>query len=196
MIAAGVFVFVALLLCALALLATLRIVQAEMSGSKGLERDGLHPGAPAPRWSLVDSSGRSISSPPTSGMQLIVFADHSLKSFPSVVDGLNEIAEEASELEIVVLLRQRNEMAESLLRLLGLEDVSVVTGSPSLYGRYNVRVMPWMIFVDSSGRVGSSSLVTTAWQIPKLWRLARLSLSSAPEPATKRARRRKVSAGV
>jgi hypothetical protein len=194
-IAAGAFVFVALVLCALAVLATLRIVQAEMSGSKGLERDGLHPGAPAPSWSLVDTSGRSLSSPPGSGLQLIVFADHSLKSFPSVVEGLKEIADEAPELEIVVLLRQQNDIAEPLLRLLGLDAIPVVTGSPSLYGRYNVRVMPWMIFVDSSGRVASSSLVTSAWQIPKLWRLARLSLPSTPS-ATDRSRRGKAWAGV
>jgi hypothetical protein len=187
MIAAGAFVLVASVLCVLTVLAILRIVFAEMSGSKGIPRDGLHPGAPAPSWSLVDASGRPASSPPDSGLQLIVFADHSLKSFPSVVEGLNQIAEEAGDLEIVILLREQNDMAAPLLRLLGLDAIPVVTGSPSLYGQYNVRVMPWMIFVDSDGRVRSSSLVNLAWQIPKLWRLARLSLPAAP-PATNRFR--------
>lgn len=195
MIAASLFIFVAFVLCVLTVLALLRIAFAEMSGSKGIGRDGLAPGAPAPSWSLVDASGRSVSSPPSNGLQLIVFADHSLKDFPSVVEGLKEIAAEAHELGIVILLREHNDMAAPLLRLLGLEAIPVVTGSPSLYGQYNVRVMPWMIFVDADGRARSSSLVNLAWQISKLWSLARLSLPATPT-ATNRFRLPKVWAGA
>src|SRR5204863_9872384 len=45
-------------------------------------------------------------------------------------------------------------------------------------GRYNVRVMPWVMFTDSSGMVRASSLVTHAWQIEKLRRLAGVPLAS------------------
>jgi hypothetical protein len=37
--------------------------------------------------------------------------------------------------------------------------------------------MPWMMFIDPSGTVRASSLVTAAWQIERLWRLARVSLA-------------------
>ena len=187
MIAASAFVAVAVVLCGLACLAILRITDIGMSGSSGIERDGLHRGVRAPRWSLTDSTGTERKSPPDTPLQLIVFADHSLKSFPSVVDGLTKLLRSApkSALETIVLLRGENPIAEPLLRLLGIADVPVVTGSSSLYGRYNVRVMPWVMFVDSSGMVRASSLVTHAWQIEKLWLLAGVPL----EPKTSRLRR-------
>ena len=185
MIAAYAFVAVAVLLCALACLAILRITDVWLSGSGGIERHGLHRGVRAPRWSLADSSGKPVDSPSHTPLQLIVFADHSLKSFPSVVDGLTELIRSAprSALEIVVLLRAENRIAEPVLRLLGISNVPVVTGSASLYARYNVRVMPWIMFVDSSGMVRASSLVTDAWQIERLWRLAGVPLTSDPVPS-------------
>jgi hypothetical protein len=184
-IAAYAFVAAAVLLCGLACLAILRIVDVALSGSRGIERHGLHRGVHAPRWSLPDSSGRTINSPPDKPLQLIVFADHSLKSFPSVVDGLTELIRSApsADLDVVVLLRRENRIAEPVLRLLGITDVSVVTGSASLYARYNVRVMPWVMFVDSSGMVRASSLVSDAWQIERLWRLARVALASDAVPS-------------
>jgi hypothetical protein len=160
----------------------LGITHIDMSSSEGIERDGLHRGIPAPTWSLPASSGRDVRSPPSSGLQLILFADHSLVSFPSVVDGLKSLRREAPELEIVLLLQTQNTIAAPALRLLGLDGISVVTGSSSLYGRYNMRAMPWLMFVDSSGRVRCSSIVNHAWQIDKLWRLARVPLAEATVP--------------
>ncbi len=58
-----------------------------------------------------------------------MFADHSLKSFPSVIDGLRELAG-AADLEIVILTRGPAGQAAELLGQLGL---AVVTGSPALY---------------------------------------------------------------
>lgn len=187
MIAASVFVAAGVLLCGLACVAILRVTDLELSGSSGIERHGLHRGVRAPRWSLADSSGRELTSPPDKPLQLIIFADHSLKSFPSVVDGLTELVRTApsSALEIVVLLRGENRIAEPVLRLLGITEVPVVTGSASLYARYNVRVMPWIMFVDSSGMVRASSLVTHAWQIEKLWRLAGVPLTSDAVPSAR-----------
>lgn len=180
MIAAYGFVAAAVLLCGFACLAILKIADVALSGSDGIQRHGLHRGVRAPRWSLADSSGITLNSPPDKPLQLVVFADHSLKSFPSVVDGLTELIRSAprSALEIVILLRGENRIAEPVLRLLGFTDVSVVAGSASLYARYNVRVMPWMMFIDSSGLVRASSLVTEAWQIERLWRLACVPLES------------------
>jgi hypothetical protein len=123
-------------------------------------------------------------SPPETPLQLIVFTDHSLQRFPSVVDGLRELAAEAPDVEIVVLLRRPNKLAEPTLRMLGLGGIPVLTGSPSLYGRYNVRVTPFVIFVDSAGLVRGSSLVNHDWQIAKLHQIASLPVVSPDGQAT------------
>jgi len=186
MISAVAFIAVAIVLCAAAVMAIFGITHVAMSGPKAIENDGLHRGLAAPAWSLPDSSGRILASPSAKPFQLMVFTDHSLKSFPSVVDGLKILASQTADLEIIVLLDQDNAAAVGVLRLLGLGDLPVVTGTPALYGRYNVRVTPFVIFVDSAGRVRASSLVNHEWQIMKLWRLANIPLS--PDPVS-RARR-------
>jgi len=180
------FIVVAVLLCAAAAMAIFGVTQVAMSGSAAIEHDGLHRGLAAPTWSLPDSSGRIVKSPPSKPFQLVVFADHSLKSFPSVVDGLRALADEAADLEIIVLLRQENKTAVAMLGLLSLGNLSVVAGKPSLYGRYNVRVSPFVIFIDSAGRVRASSLVNYEWQLIKLWRLANIPLLTDASSAVRR----------
>jgi len=95
-----------------------------------------------------------------------------------------------------VLTRRRNELAETVLRLIGLDGISVLTGSPSLYAAYNVRVTPFAIFVDSGGRVRASSLVNEAWQVTKLLQLADLPLEPENLAPRRRFTRRAVGAGV
>jgi len=168
-----VFVVIAAIPCAAALLALLRIGALMISGARALERDGLNRGVPAPRWSLADTAGAVHASPPSVPLQLIVFADHGLKSFPSVVAGLQGLLDD-DDLEAVIVTRGPSAAAaaaEALPRL-GLAGVPVLAGSPRLYARYNVRVMPFVIFVDSSGLVRGSSLVNHDWQLTTLRKLA------------------------
>jgi len=185
---AAVFVTLAAVLCAAAMLAILGAAHVYLSGPEAIERDGLARGRRAPRWSLADSAGTVHHSPPARPLQLVVFADHSLKSFPSVLDGLRElIARGDPELEVVVLLRQRNDLAEPLLRMLlpqtpSLDAVPVLTGTPALYAAYNVRVGPFAVFVDAAGLVRASSLVNHDWQLDKLRQLAGLPISPAQMP--------------
>jgi hypothetical protein len=195
MLWASSFVVVALILCMATVLALFGVTHVSMSGAEAIERDGLAPGMPAPVWSLADSTGKEVCSPPRAPLQLIMFTDHSLKSFPSVVDGLREVMAQ-ERLEIVVLTRRSNELAELVLRSIGLEGIPVVTGSPSLYAAYNVRVIPFAIFVDSAGRVRASSLVNEAWQVTKLLQLAELPLEPENLAPRGRFRRRTVGAGV
>jgi hypothetical protein len=204
MIIAVAFVTLAVALCVAAVLVVLGTAQARLSGPEAFERDGLARGRPAPRWSLADSSGAIRTSPPVRPLQLVVFADHSLKSFPSVVDGLRDLIAAADpDLEVVVLLRQRNDLAEPLLRMLltrpappagsavpqtpSLDDVPVLAGTPALYAAYNVRVGPFAIFVDQAGRVRASSLVNYDWQLAKLRQLAGLAID--PAETARRSRR-------
>lgn len=195
MIWASSFVVVALVLCMATVLALFGVTHVAMSGAEAIERDGLAPGVHAPVWSLVDSAGKVVRSPPPTPLQMVMFTDHSLKAFPSVVDGLRRVMTQ-ERLEIVVLTRHRNELAESVLRSIGLDGISVLTGSPSLYAAYNVRVTPFAIFVDSTGRVRASSLVNEAWQVTKLLQLADLPLEQENLAPRGRFRRRTAGAGV
>jgi hypothetical protein len=169
-----VFAACAAVLCVAAAAALLAIAQARMSNGAAIERDGLATGARAPAWSLADPAGHAHTSPPARPLQLVVFADHSLKSFPSVVEGLRDLLAGDDPPEVVLLLRRPNAIAAPVLRELGLAGVAVLTGSPSLYARYNVRVGPFLIFVDSAGLVRASSLVNYSWQVAKLRQLAAL----------------------
>lgn len=189
MISAGVFVAVAVVLCAAAVLAILGITHVYLSGSEAIEHDGIARGSLAPAWLLADSIGDVHRSPPSMPLQLVLFTDHSLKSFPSVVDGLHEVMAQATRLQIVVLLRHRNERAEPVLRQLGL-NIPVLTGSPALYGMYNVRVTPFAVLVDSAGRARASSLVNHAWQVRNLVLLAEVPLDPGELPDAARSWRR------
>jgi hypothetical protein len=186
MLAAVFFITLSLLMCVACVLAVLAIAQVEMGGSQAIKRDGMRPGARAPGWTLTDAAGTAYTSPPQRPLQLVVFAGHSLRSFPSVVEGLQKLKAQATELEIVVLLRHPNEIAQPMLEVLGLGSVPVLTGTPSLYARYNVRVSPWLIFVDSRGRVRASSLVNEDWQVGRLYQLASLPLDSEDAQAGSR----------
>jgi hypothetical protein len=168
----------AALLCIAAVFGLLGIAHLRLSGSESIERDGLAAGTRAPAWSLPDEAGRVHTSPPPA-LQLVVFADHSLKSFPSVVDGLRDLLTGDPELEIVLLLRQPNAIAGPLLRELGLGRIAVLTGSPPLYARYNVRVGPFLIFVAADGQARASSLVNYSWQVAKLRQIAGLPVPVA-----------------
>jgi hypothetical protein len=173
------FIVIAVILCGAAVFAVLGAGQIALSGADAIERDGLARGRRAPRWNLTDSAGFARTSPPASSLQLIVFADHSLESFPSVVAGLRQL----SDVEIVILTRGPSESAVSVLRQLGLGDVPVVAGSASLYAAYNVRVMPFAIFVDPAGLVRASSLVNHDWQVAKLGLVAGIPLDPDERPA-------------
>ncbi|HVB44032.1 MAG TPA: hypothetical protein VNF47_15195 [Streptosporangiaceae bacterium] len=163
------------------LLGLLGISHLGLSGTDALERDGLARGRPAPRWALADSAGVEHTSPPAPPLQLVVFADHSLKSFPSVVAGLRGLrdASDPADLELVILTRGQVPDARQLTGQLGLDGIAVIPGSPALYAGYNVRVMPFAIFVDSAGLVRASSLVNHDWQLDKLRQVALLPLEPA-----------------
>jgi hypothetical protein len=193
MMAAGIFIAVAAVLCVAAALAVLGTAQVHLSGPAAIEHDGLAPGRPAPRWSRTDAAGVPRQSPPAAPLQLIVFADHALKSFPSVVDGLRDLIAREPGLEVVVLLRGPNDLAAPLLRMMGL-DVPVVTGSPALYARYNVRVGPFVVLVDAAGQVRASSLVNYDWQIAKLHQLASIPVEFPKRSADRRLHRAAVGA--
>lgn len=178
MIVSWLFIGLGIVACVLAVLAFFGITHVALAGSQAIANDGLARGAQAPHWSLADAGGQLRISPPTDGLQLVVFGDHSLKSFPSAVDGLRALSIAPDSAEVVIMARRASSLLEPLLPLLGLCDVPLVIGSPSLYGHYNVRVMPFAVFVDSDSRVRSSGLINTVQHLDLLWRLAQVPLNS------------------
>jgi hypothetical protein len=172
------YIGIAMILCTAAVLGWLGIGQIALSGSDAIERDGLARGQRAPSWSLLDAAGAERQSPPTASLQLVMFADHSLKSFPSVVAGLRALRDlaPAADLDIVILTRGPAAGAAGVLSELGLADLPVAAGSARLYAAYNVRVMPYAIFVGSDGLVRGSSLVNFDWQLAKLRQIAELEI--------------------
>jgi hypothetical protein len=198
MISAISFLAVGAVICAAAVIAIFATVEVfYLAGSRAIAEDGMRRGSYAPHWSLTDSWGQPQHSPPrANSLQLIVFSDHSLKSFPFVADGLRTVAAAASPPEIVMVTRHPSDIAVGVLEVLGLGSIPVVTGSPALYGKYNVRVMPFVIAVDSAGRIRASSLVNHAWQIEKLWRLARIDISPDEPPMAGNSRRRPARVGA
>lgn len=198
MISAVLFLLTGAVVCVAAVIAIFAIVEIYyLSGSRALADDGLSRGSQAPSWSLTAASGELVHSPPRAKpFQLIVFSDHSLKSFPAVASGLGALAREATRLDIVVLTRQEGGLVKPALDALELGGLKLVRGSPGWYGKYNVRVMPFLIFVDSGGRVRASSLVNHAWQVEKLWRLAQVDPDPAELRPAKRVRRRPAGIGV
>ncbi len=113
---------------------------------------------------------------------MIVFADHSLKSFPSVVAGLRALRADV-DLETVVVTRGPAAPALQVLAQLGLAGLPVLAGSPRLYASYNVRVMPFVIVVDPAGLVRGSSLVNHDWQLAKLRQIAAIPPDQDEIPA-------------
>jgi len=188
MLSTLLFVSVAVVFCIAVILAVLAVTHIYyLSGSQAIMDDGMLRGAVAPAWSLADSSGTVFRSPPESKpFQLIVFTDHSLKSFPSMAQGLLDLLSTAPQLEIVILMRRPSDLADSVFRVLGLDEIPVLRGSSALYGRYNVRVIPFVIFVDSAGQVRASGLVNDARQVERLWRLANVAPGPAEIPAAGR----------
>jgi Methylamine utilisation protein MauE len=184
MIYALIFTVISFLLCAAAVLAVFGIIQKYMSGSDAIERDGMLPGSAAPSWSIADSAGRVHHSPSASGLQLIIFGNHGLKAFPSLLEGLRELSDLDPALEIIVLSDGYSSLTEPFFKLIGLENLTIITGSRSLYGRYNVRVSPFAILVDSAGRVRASSLVNHDWQIMTLYKIACLEPDPVSQPGT------------
>ena len=181
---AVVFVVIAVIFCAAALLALLGVGQLALAGPDAIERDGLARGQSAPAWSLPDAAGMLHTSPPGRPLQLVVFGDHSLRSFPSVVAGLRSLRDDpAADVEIVVMTKSDAGHSRSALSQLGLDGIAVLSGTRAIYASYNVRVMPFAIFVDAAGRVRASSLVNHDWQLAKLRRVAGIPLEPSQTAA-------------
>lgn len=170
--AAGiVFLFLELLFIALTLLAILRFALGQLDTSAAIARDGLRLGAIAPRWSLPDMDGHIRSTPNGARWQLLAFTDHSLAAFPGVAAGMNQLAEESPDLEILIASRENRQLNEITARVFELR-VPIMPVDQRFYDSFRVRVMPFAFVLDPSGVVRWLGLVNTDAQLRHMWRMA------------------------
>lgn len=153
------FIVIAGVFWLISLLAIVRIGFGRLESAKGIEGDGIPPGSRALSWSLNDTRGQTHRSPDSTRTQLLVFADHSLESFPGVVDGLNRVSQDhGGSIDVVVLARARIGLDPQRFERMGL-DVPVVFVDQHFYDKYNVRVMPYCMRISSAGNVEWRGLV-------------------------------------
>ncbi len=162
----------------LALLALFQLGVLRLESSGGRLRDGLMPGAVAPRWVHSDATGRQHEMPNGKRWRLLVFADHSLAEFPDLVAGIRSLHDTQDTLEVLGACHTPVDFAEAGIRLLGLTYPVLAVGR-EFYLVHNVHAMPFVMFVDPSGIVGSSGLVNDAAQLLALWRRAGVASDSA-----------------
>jgi hypothetical protein len=154
-------------------LAFLGIGIVRLDSRLGVLRDGLAIGARAPLSAL-----ESIAAPQeTERWLLLLFADHSLREFPSVVDGIRELANEPA-LEIVMLSRPDPAIVQFFVDAMDI-PVRVVHVDDRVYQEFNVRVMPFVQLVDPNRIVREGGLVNRSTTLVQMWRVASLDQRSA-----------------
>lgn len=167
-----IFLGVELVLIVLVLLAMVQTGFARLSSSIGIARDGLPPGKLAPPWSLPDLEGHLRVTPAGDHWQCLIFAEHSLASFPDLVVGMNHLAATVQELEVLILSRESRDLCEATVRALDLQ-VPIVQVDQAFYDRFRVRVMPFAFLLDPRGKVRWVSLVNTEQQLAHTWNTIR-----------------------
>jgi len=145
---------VLLLLCILLVVA---VGVGRMESSVGRSQDGHLPGSSAPRWKLRDTEGHWIQTPSELRLQLLLFADRSLKAYPSLVRGLNELQKDLRTVE-VLLITLAGRLDEATANELGL-TLPIVAVDWSLYSRYRIQRIPFAFLVSPSGVVIARGLV-------------------------------------
>lgn len=162
---------VLLLMWAMAIVAFAALGIDRLQSAVGLERDGLRLGSCSPVWSLLDTTGSRRRSP-SGKWQLLLFANHGLRSFQRTVAAIQALSAD-SALEIIALAYGESDISGVVLNAL-LPTVPIVQADVRLYRRYGVRVMPYAIVIDPEGRIRGSDLVEDSDHFLTLWRRATL----------------------
>ncbi|MGH2560602.1 MAG: hypothetical protein ACRDJH_16180 [Thermomicrobiales bacterium] len=166
------FLVVSSALILLTLLMILRIGFGRLESRIGIERDGPKRGARTPEWRLPDLYGTARKSPSGSRWQLLLFADHTLASFPDLVAGTNRMHTDVPDFEVVVLTRKTANLNVATAKELGVE-VPIVPVDQTFYDRFNVRVMPFGVLLDPQGTVRWASVASHEVPLRRELRLAR-----------------------
>jgi hypothetical protein len=149
MLASVVFIIVALLSTSLALLMIIRIGYGRLESALGIARDGPKQNRPAPAWQATDNMGKRQGVPSEGRWQLLIFADHSLASFPEFIAATNRLHVGIDDLDVIVLARSRAGLSAETITALGI-SAPIVMVDQQLYDQYKVRVMPYVVLIDEN----------------------------------------------
>jgi hypothetical protein len=163
----------------LGILAVVGLGFVEHESTVGILRDGIPRGQTVPPSTLPDTAGTQRRVPSEGSWQLLVFGDHSLKEFPGLVDGLRSLISAEPDLEVLLLPRGGEAVTAMTLEITRIFElhVAVVPTSQRFYQECNVRVMPFVMFVDSFGVSRAQGMVNDPSSLFALWTAATLPLS-------------------
>jgi hypothetical protein len=167
------FVALGAVLILLAALATIRVALLRVESPLGRWRDGLRSGTVAPGWQLADAGGVVRRVPNGRTGQVLIFADHAIVEFPSLVTGIQQLVRGAPELEILVITRADAEVTRSACQAAGVE-LPIIIVDDAFYKRHNVWVMPHVLFIGLTGTVLVAGNVAEASSLSNMWRHALL----------------------
>ena len=167
------FTVVGVVLLLLAGLAMMRLSMLRLESPIGRWRDGLRQGTSAPRWRMVDAGGTVRAVPSRGSWQALLFADHSIVSFPKLVAGVARLQHEAPELELLMLSRIDAAVTASACDLAGLR-VPLIVVDDRFYKQHNVWVVPHVLILDDAGKVLVAGNVAEESGLLNMWRHAQL----------------------
>jgi hypothetical protein len=105
--------------------------------------------------------------------QLLVFADHSVREFPGLVEGIGELRAAEAELEALLLPNRQPDLAAEAIAVMGL-DIPVVGVDRDFYRRHRVRVMPFVLVLDPTGAMRAGGLANDAERLWMIWQLSQV----------------------
>lgn len=177
-LAVNFIVFAAALIVS-ALLVLVRIGFGRLESEIGIQRDGPPVGKTIPRFVLPDRRGSDRVIPGRDEQwQLLVFADHSLESFPEVVFAMNHLAARES-VDVLMLNRPSSILSNGTIEDLDIL-VPVVDVSQRLCDRYAVRVVPFGILVDPMGVTRWKGIVGHVGVMLRILRVAKQDYEPSP----------------
>lgn len=177
MLQAWLFLSIVLGLVGFTLVALIALGVGRLTTSVGIHRDGYPPGTRAPQWSHVDTEGQRHQVPSGGKWQLLLFADHSLRGFPTLIGGLHAFLETVKEVELLILPGGNPRLTTAVLEIFRLH-VPVIPVSSDFYYRHRVRVMPFGLLVDPEGVIRATGLVNSEDAPLMLWRRATLPMAT------------------
>jgi len=138
-----------LLACVSALIA---LGVGSLESRMGITRDGIGIGKRAPMWQARDLAGQVRRGPHGSSWQVLVFADQELAVFQDLRAGLNRIHSSDSDIEVLLLSPRSKEICDVIADSLAI-SVPMIPAAEDLYGRFRVRVKPFVHVIDPHGVV-------------------------------------------
>jgi len=171
------FVGLALLAISLAMLLLLACGFDRLTSKAGIARDGIDRHKPAPPWRERDMEGIYHQVPSGHSWQYLLFVDHGLRAFPSIPEAIQRLLSAVPNAEVLLLSQNRADVTAVILRSFGV-SCPIVPVSSGFYRRHNIRVTPFGIILDPTGRPRAEGLVDSGDRFLQMWRHAQYATSA------------------